>query len=87
MNPKFPSTVPTRIVRPSLPPDNSVLPFKVNKSLSEAQTKEELLHLNPPTPCYQSLRNNVPTPLIKYKDLNWREDTVKHILITEKQYP
>ncbi|OBZ83530.1 Thiol-specific monooxygenase [Choanephora cucurbitarum] len=75
LNPKFPSTVPTRIVRPSLPPDNSVLPFKVNKSLSEAQTKEELLHLNPPTPCYQSLRNNVPTPLIKYKDLNWREDT------------
>ncbi|KAI8336498.1 hypothetical protein BD560DRAFT_378140 [Blakeslea trispora] len=75
LNPTIPSTIPTRIVRPSLPPVDSVLPFKINKNLDETQVKEELLQLNPPTPCYRSLRNNVPTPLIKYKDLEWRKDT------------
>lgn len=76
LNPEFPSEVPTKVVKPSLPPGQEKLPFKQVKQLSEQGIKEELLRLNPPTPCYRSLKNNVPTPLLKYKDLDWPKDTV-----------
>lgn len=74
INPDFPSEIPTKVVEPSLPPKDASLPF-VKKTTVEA-AKNELLQLNPPTPCYRSLRNNVPTPLLQYKDLEWRKDTV-----------
>ncbi|CAO3632496.1 unnamed protein product [Mucor fragilis] len=73
INPDFPSEIPTKVVEPSLPPKDASLPF-VKKTTVEA-AKNELLQLNPPTPCYRSLRNNVPTPLLQYKDLEWRKDT------------
>ncbi|ORE05406.1 FAD/NAD(P)-binding domain-containing protein [Rhizopus microsporus var. microsporus] len=75
LNPEFPSEVPTKVVKPSLPPGQEKLPFKQVKQLSEQGIKEELLRLNPPTPCYRSLKNNVPTPLLKYKDLDWPKGT------------
>jgi hypothetical protein len=75
LNPDFPSDIPTKIVEPSLPPETS-LPYTEKKNLNDEQVQKELLLLSPPTPCYRSLRNNVPTPLIKYKDLEWRKDTV-----------
>ncbi|KAK4517791.1 uncharacterized protein ATC70_001136 [Mucor velutinosus] len=73
INPKFPSEIPTKVVEPSLPPKGASLPF-VKKTTIEA-AENELLQLTPPTPCYRSLRNNVPTPLLQYKDLEWRKDT------------
>jgi hypothetical protein len=74
LNPTFPSEVPTKIIQPSLPPENQALPTTIEKSILEA--KDELLKLNPPTPCYKSLRNNVATPLLKYDDFSWPQDTV-----------
>lgn len=74
INPEFPSEIPTKVVEPSFPPKEVSLPFGKKTTVDIAQ--EELLQLNPPTPCYRSLRNNVPTPLLKYKDLEWRKDTV-----------
>ncbi|RCH78383.1 hypothetical protein CU098_000008, partial [Rhizopus stolonifer] len=73
--PEFPSVIPTKIVRPSLPSNDKPLPFKETKPINSNQVQEELLRLNPPTPCYRSLRNNVPTPLLKYKDLEWKKET------------
>jgi hypothetical protein len=74
INPEFPSEIPTKVVKPSFPPKEVSLPFAKKTTVDIVQ--EELLQLNPPTPCYRSLRNNVPTPLLKYKDLEWRKDTV-----------
>lgn len=80
INPDFPSEIPSKVVTPSFPPKDSTLPFS-HKQKAE-NVKEELLRLTPPTPCYRSLRNNVPTPLLKYKDLEWPIDTVSsNILI------
>ncbi|KAG1467533.1 hypothetical protein G6F56_004366 [Rhizopus delemar] len=73
INPEFPSEIPTKVVKPSLPPEEVKLPFKKINDIKEV--KQELLRLTPPTPCYRSLKNNVPTPLIKYKDFEWRKDT------------
>lgn len=75
INPEFPSEIPTKVVKPSLPPEEVKLPFKKINDIKEV--KQELLRLTPPTPCYRSLKNNVPTPLIKYKDFEWRKDTVR----------
>ncbi|KAG1423049.1 hypothetical protein G6F58_003001 [Rhizopus delemar] len=75
INPEFPAEIPTKVVKPSLPPSNAQLPVKQIKRIDEKGVKEELLRLTPPTPCYRSLRNNVPTPLLKYKDFDWRKDT------------
>lgn len=74
INPEFPSEIPTKVVSPSLPPKRATLPFSKEQDIESV--KEELLRLTPPTPCYRSLRNNVPTPLLKYKDLEWPKDTV-----------
>ncbi|KAG1100001.1 hypothetical protein G6F42_017739 [Rhizopus arrhizus] len=73
INPEFPSEIPTKVVEPSFPPNDASLPF-AKKTTTEAAEKE-LLQLTPPTPCYRSLRNNVPTPLLQYKDLEWRKNT------------
>ncbi|KAG2204111.1 hypothetical protein INT47_011594 [Mucor saturninus] len=73
INPSFPSEIPSKIVAPSFPPKNSTLPFSLTKKIENV--KEELLRLTPPTPCYRSLRNNVPTPLLKYKDFDWAANT------------
>ncbi|KAF1807160.1 hypothetical protein V8B55DRAFT_1017362 [Mucor lusitanicus] len=73
INPEFPSEIPTKVVEPSLPPKDVSLPFAKKTTVGAAEN--ELLQLTPPTPCYRSLRNNVPTPLLKYKDLEWRRDT------------
>lgn len=79
INPEFPSEIPSKIITPSLPPKDSTLPFYLKKNAENV--KEELLRLTPPTPCYRSLRNNVPTPLLKYKDFEWPVDTVSSNLV------
>lgn len=79
INPEFPSEIPSKIITPSLPPKDSTLPFSLKKNAENV--KEELLRLTPPTPCYRSLRNNVPTPLLKYKDFEWPVDTVSSNLV------
>ncbi|KAI8086753.1 putative FAD dependent oxidoreductase [Halteromyces radiatus] len=70
LGPTFPSTIPSQSVQPSLPPSNTSLPFEKIEDYNQ-QAHDSLLRHAPPTPCYQSLRNNVATPLIKYKDLDW----------------
>lgn len=72
VGPTYPATVPSQLVEPSLPPTNQPLPFEKIDTFDE----QYLLRHAPPTPCYQSLRNNVATPLLKYKDLDWPAETV-----------
>ncbi|CAO3588013.1 unnamed protein product [Absidia cylindrospora] len=69
--PDYPAIVPSQLVQPSLPPSNSTLPFEIVEDFND----QDVLRHAPPTPCYQSLRNNVATPLLKYKDLDWPTDT------------
>ncbi|KAI8647589.1 hypothetical protein BD408DRAFT_461495 [Parasitella parasitica] len=72
INPEFPSEIPTKVVKPNFPPKGASLPY--SKKTSTEIALKELLQLSPPTPCYRSLRNNVPTPLLQYKDLEWRKN-------------
>ncbi|CAO3634090.1 unnamed protein product [Cunninghamella echinulata] len=74
LSPSYPSEVPSQLVQPSLPPSLTQLPYEKVEELNDKVYKELLKHA-PPTPCYKSLRNNVATPLLKYKDLNWPENT------------
>ncbi|CAO3645065.1 unnamed protein product [Cunninghamella blakesleeana] len=74
LSPTYPAEVPSQLVQPSLPPVNASLPYEKVDELNDQVYKELLKHV-PPTPCYKSLRNNVATPLLKYKDLDWPENT------------
>ncbi|KAI8069425.1 hypothetical protein BC940DRAFT_332338 [Gongronella butleri] len=74
VTPAYPSTVPSTLIQASLPPQDAPLPFSMTALLDE-QSRDALLRHAPPTPCYESLRNNVATPLIRYKDLGWPENT------------
>ncbi|ORX47740.1 FAD/NAD(P)-binding domain-containing protein [Hesseltinella vesiculosa] len=61
-------------VSPDYPSTGAPLPFETLESW-DSVNKESLLRHAPPTPCYKSLRNNVATPLIKYKNFKWPEGT------------
>ncbi|CAO3695362.1 unnamed protein product [Umbelopsis ramanniana] len=74
LNPKYPSEIPTEGAQPALPPIDESLPYTQVKDLDD-DTARFLLEHAPPNPCYKSLGNNVATPLLKYKDLDWPEDT------------
>ncbi|ORX90129.1 FAD/NAD(P)-binding domain-containing protein [Basidiobolus meristosporus CBS 931.73] len=75
LKPRFPTELPTSGVSVSLPPAGTSLPYTEHISLNTPEGQSELLRHRPPSPCYQSLRNNVATPLIQYKDFEWPKDT------------
>ncbi|KAI8331593.1 hypothetical protein BC941DRAFT_403707 [Chlamydoabsidia padenii] len=72
---RSPASGGTWIYNPA-PPLDPVFPSTIPSQLVQPKydEKEHLRHA-PPTPCYRSLRNNVATPLLKYKDLDWPADT------------
>ncbi|KAI8576726.1 hypothetical protein K450DRAFT_291058 [Umbelopsis ramanniana AG] len=74
LNPTYPSEIPTEGAQPSLPPIDQTLPYTQVKDLDD-DTIRFLLEHAPPNPCYKSLGNNVATPLLKYKDLDWPKNT------------
>ncbi|KAG2185730.1 hypothetical protein INT43_002165 [Umbelopsis isabellina] len=74
LDPQYPSEIPSVGAQATLPPQGAVLPYTVTQEYNE-EAERLLLHHTPPNPCYESLGNNVATPLLKYKDLEWPKDT------------
>ncbi|KAI8808192.1 dimethylaniline monooxygenase [Cladochytrium replicatum] len=86
--PPFPSTVSVD-VDPSSPPPKSQFPYTLRYKRDDVGkvigSLTEIEHA-PPSACYESLKNNVPTPLIKYKDFDWPANTkwyVRHEVIAK----
>jgi hypothetical protein len=75
LDPHFPSEIPSIGAKAALPPAGQKLPYTDVRELDHG-AKKVLLEHAPPNPCYRSLGNNVATPLLKYKDLDWPKDTV-----------